>query len=472
MAITKISNPPDIYPGFNDNFFVVSSTNSGQNQFNYTAQILINGTDQGTLRINSDVNGYGILNLKDYLRNRFSSDSTLSNKFTKWQNSYVQYQINYGEEYFVSSSIENIYQYFDQSTGQTFLVIKPVGSSTFPFAVGDTIRTDFPNSIFNYSGTFKVLNKHNGTTVGTGNNLILSCIWQGTNGDSGTAYAVVKSSLPNLSTETGVAFMAAYAQTVILNYSQTSLDSSFLTNMPTNFKMKLSNRGTLSFHLPTVGVTNCLITTNDNRNYRINNTTLTNQSDISQTFGKIGFAPSNLAQLVNGDLGISNALPVITASTLYYDVTLTKPSGSFQTKRIYIDRTCGVNDIAVYFIDRKGSCVPFNFTGVRRDNVQIKRSVYQTENSYTSIGAEYVFNTEADETTILNTNWLSEADSLYFKEFLTSRFHWIEDGVQPLGAEQITPVTVLTDKVEIQRSQTGLIRYTIEVKSGYKNYLN
>jgi hypothetical protein len=155
-------------------------------------------------------------------------------------------------------------------------------------------------------------------------------------------------------------------------------------------------------------------------------------------------------------------VPIIPASGATYLEVKAKGSGSTsETYTITIKDECSkYTDNDVYFLNRYGAIESFRFNRVRKDNFTIQRKTYK-QTQYQLSGSNYSYETSARSTSnynteimqkiTLNSNWITEEESVWLKELVTSPSIWLlDDGV--LKAINITNTdysvkTLLNDKV-------------------------
>lgn len=108
-----------IKPVYNDDFFVVSSTNYTQPNFQYVCDIYVNGSYiTRTKTFPHPTNYSGLFNPKRIVESYLSKDFDLTtNNWTKNTNSYCYYVLKFGEEFGADSSGTTIYP--DQATSNT-----------------------------------------------------------------------------------------------------------------------------------------------------------------------------------------------------------------------------------------------------------------------------------------------------------------------------------------------------------------
>ena len=80
MAITIKVEPQEIQSAYNEVIIVLDSTNKAQDKFKYVVDININGTFSSRLKIQSNPQGFGIVNLQKHLESYVTSSLDLESK--------------------------------------------------------------------------------------------------------------------------------------------------------------------------------------------------------------------------------------------------------------------------------------------------------------------------------------------------------------------------------------------------------
>ena len=94
----SISQQPSLYaPAYNDQIYVVTSSNNGQTNFNYIAQVYI-GSDIITLKAPANPTyGSGVFNIGRIIENYVNSDiDRTALSFQTNANSYKEYYVRFG----------------------------------------------------------------------------------------------------------------------------------------------------------------------------------------------------------------------------------------------------------------------------------------------------------------------------------------------------------------------------------------
>lgn len=108
--ITIEQNVTGVRPAYNDDFFVVSSTNKTANSFQYIADIYVNGTYITREKcFPHPTTGNALFNVKRIVENYVSKDFSFDIKFATSPNSFCYYQVKFGEEFDSSTTGTTIY---------------------------------------------------------------------------------------------------------------------------------------------------------------------------------------------------------------------------------------------------------------------------------------------------------------------------------------------------------------------------
>jgi len=108
--ITIQQSPEAITPAYEDMVYVVSGLNSSQANFKFIADILVNGETTRIAVFPDSVYNVGVFNISKIVSTYLGSDiSTDSFGFQECPNSIIDYTVQFGEEYGVSSSGTTVY---------------------------------------------------------------------------------------------------------------------------------------------------------------------------------------------------------------------------------------------------------------------------------------------------------------------------------------------------------------------------
>jgi hypothetical protein len=107
MAITVRQQPANLFPAYNDAVYIVTSSNVAQPNFKFVADIYVNSVKVDRMLIPPHPTELsGKVNVSPLLESRVSVDINLSdNRILPNTNSYVQYEVKFGEAYGSSGTI-------------------------------------------------------------------------------------------------------------------------------------------------------------------------------------------------------------------------------------------------------------------------------------------------------------------------------------------------------------------------------
>jgi hypothetical protein len=204
------------------------------------------------------------------------------------------------------------------------------------------------------------------------------------------------------------------------------------------------------------------------------NTLQTGYFDVSIT-NKYGYVAVGTYDLENSSAAIwTGSTPsTIIDGASYYDVFLSNGNNQ-ETVRYYIDAKCSKYEpIRLHWLNRLGGFDTFNFNLKSEEETGIKRASYlQEEHNFT--GTSWEYNTMSRGTTdyhvsmqdklTINTDFLTEAESVWMESFATSPVIYQEVNNQLIAmsgkAKMINKQTSLNDK---------LMQYTFELDYSLTN---
>jgi hypothetical protein len=400
MAITILQQPLDYTPVYNDINFVCSSTNVAQPNFNFIFDVKINGTIVSRHRIPARPdNNYGLFNAKRIAENYLTQNFP-----------YNLITVN------VSSSL-------------ILLLVVEVGEE---YGATPTI---YP-------------------TLSTSGNKYL---W------------IASLDAPEWVDYTITKYRLMTSQLAI---------SQLLTNNA-NHKIKLTEKAYLS---ALVGETNAVgnfqVRAYDSSDNLIKNTYITNPyATITSTNTRlvnVPSGPSNLNQIINANLDASTQHQgdIIPSNSAWYEITTRGTSASSLPVVYTINTTCTKYDSKrIYFLNKLGAYDAFTFDLVSRENNAIERKQYRRNLGGFS-GSSYIYSdlqrsniiydTQVKETMVLNSNWITELESAWLEELLTSPITYMET------TEGIEVVNVTDSNYEVRKTVNDkLFNLQITIEKSY-----
>jgi hypothetical protein len=476
MAITIEGQPQRVTTGYNPVMYYLSSTNVNEEGFRYIVEVYLAGTATKLFEKRyppRPVDGFAEINISRDLQAYLSANEPFGVSSQNATNHYVGYDIKFGEEYKVAWDFTD----YVFNAGQTGFWQVP-NVTPHPFVLGDQVSVvldsppgDFRDALEGQFSVIEVVDAYNITT---------SLPWIGT-GAAVTGQIFYsdnrKSRFTNLASVTEqMAFNGALNMVSFRDWDYTDylLDGNglFLTNQPNNFRVTPTQDIYMAYlhEFSPLGRRMYFETNNGDLVYKSitsNNTTGIGLADV----GTNGLG--SLTMLVG-------TLPLIDASTEWYEFYVATTSGTIlsERKRMYLNRTCSIEDYEIVFLDRLGSFSSFPFQLRSMDKGNISRLSYNKKfGNVNTTSNTFEFNTwDSGRTTYhvdlskdltLNTNWLTDSESVYFEELLTSGYTYIKIDSEYFAC-QVQETTFETQR----QKNKNLIRKTIVVKLSVDTPIN
>jgi hypothetical protein len=254
---------------------------------------------------------------------------------------------------------------------------------------------------------------------------------------------------PNLTTSSGYCFNGVFSPLDFLDFATNTyvlqnISSQFLTDRPT-FESRTGEKLILGF------MTNAV-----NEGYFLevktysSDGTLFNTVDIQNPYAALSNREDRsinlrvdydwLSNLTDSDLA-SGTTPIFDNNWKYYDVVIQNISKSqvSETIRIYAgeDICSKYTPIRFKFMNNYGKYDYYTFTGAMTKNTNIKRNTYKSNPNQWS-GTNYSYSTTSrglsqyetilDDTITINSDWITEAESIWLEQLVTSPDVYIYDG--------------------------------------------
>jgi len=487
MALTFVALPPKPHPAYNPHVYYLDSTNKNQPSFRYVVQIFAAGT--ANLLAEMDIaprpgDGYGYVDVSKIIQSQISNALILTNTtfYSADANAVYAYDVKFGEDYSFTWAFDD-YQF---NTGPNFLGQTNLVSFTTPhgLAVGNqiynvltTVYGNFQDAI---NGYFTVVEVPNPFTITINLNFPGS--------------APLTPGNTQLAAGTGPRFLNLLNDTAVVAWNRAYTFEDFTTYntnqiLPNNPQTRIQNNAPTDFK--------CFDWQHLHWNFYDNKTNLIDTvyfvNDAGEQFTKstssatmfmkaVPCGPGNLGTLTPVGLAV---LPLIKPTTQYYDVYGYDTGlgvATTQSKRVYIDRRCPINETQILFMDRAGSWSSFGFTLRQRENITVTRQDFRKElgdlggggvsNQWgyqTSDAGLTNFDVDFDARYTLATDFMSEGMNRYFAECVTSPEAYIRfDSTSPWRRIIITDTTY-----EIQsRKNKRLIRANLNIRLAVDDQVN
>jgi hypothetical protein len=181
---------------------------------------------------------------------------------------------------------------------------------------------------------------------------------------------------------------------------------------------------------------------------------------------------SSFVITINGTSAVTNALEI--NSVLVYDCAFSAQS---ELRTFNLDCSCEARftNYELVFMDRMGSFIPFNFSLNNKQRVGIKREIYNKQiGRLNTISQNYAYsNAESsnrnysimlDEQWELNSDWMTEIESVYFEQLLTSPYVFLTTGATSIA------VNIVDSSYERVRKQNKKnIMHTVTIAMANNN---
>lgn len=415
-TINMLNTPDDLAPVNKELWFRVNSASSSVSDFKYVFRV--NEKVEPFTNSYSSITTYkipprpttgdGLYSPHKLLKSFFDyNPSPYANGWYKVDEGLVKYYLDYGFEY--NPSIIWADTVFSGGfVGLTF-------SSPHGLLAEDIITLNKDNKVVNpeYDGTASI------TSVPNTYQIVTDIPWgDDTTDESGTITSLYR--LTATSSE-HIAYNGTRQyderNTDFTNtYTLVNSNSKFLTNYNQTYKSVFGdNYETISMILDNTTGYDFIVKTYDSSLSPLATYTYSILSNNDYKRMDFGVGPQNLEELESG----------ITTGVKYYDVWVEESGATVSETRSYrIDTNCSPYDnVRMMFLNRAGGWDFFNFTLDSKKKVNIQRSEYNRimDWDYT-IGDRGRTNlaTKADETWTITSDWISEKDSIWLEELLTS----------------------------------------------------
>ena len=478
MAITIISTNQDILSaGYNPLRYYIDSDKKNEKAFRYIVEVFAAGTATKLFEKKyapRPSDGYAEIDISRDVQNFLSAHTPFPN--SDYQNAtehYLKYDIKFGEEYIVAWNFDD----YIFNSGLTGFNQTP-NVTVHPFVIGDQVRVEL-NTTYNdfrdaLNGLFTI------TSVPDNYTVVTQLPWIGSGGATpGKIYYADnrKSRFLNLTSQTNKTTANIAISLIQMNSftgAQFVLDDLvqglFLTNMPRTVSQNDSQDNWLAFWNNYVSQTLRLNFQNDLGDIGYREINCTNVQGIIQVASGL----ANMGTLT----ALAGTLPIVKDDATIVTVYLTNTSDDKVSETItyQIDRRCNISDYEIVFMDRLGTFANFAMQLRAYEKGNVNRLTYNKQFG-NEVAGLVVFNTYESGTTTyhvddtreisLNTNYMTDAESVYFDELLTSGYTYLK------VKDEYFACQVQETAYETQRAiNKPLIRKSVTVRYAVQNPIN
>jgi hypothetical protein len=477
MALTKIQNPQELTPAYNQMVWVFNSTNVNQNGFRYIFTITNgSGTQLAKLPVAAEPTyGYGYVDISKIISDYLTYDINTTGVTNSCSNSMIKYNVNISESYLYSWDFtDNAYR-----TGG-YLGFK--GTTQPQFIVGDTIEVyqDSPFTNTSYEGQTTIT----GVTYSGGLWYITTNKPFGSSSpvEPGTIYYANRTKTINVGSTYSnyYAFNGRRSHSDFIGWSAsewmigstTNSTDYFLTDLPDNFYMTEDQDMWLNMFKGTESNTSTSVYFENSNGDTFKYDYIWTSSYGDTRIGQLAVGPNNATYSL-----VSGTGSLIKSTTEWYDIYLKNTTSQLSRKyRVYLDTRCKIEDYEILFMDRMGSFVSYAFQLRSKETGNIERMDYnQFLGTINTSGWSYrnedagstIYSVNFDKQLELKTNWMTDEMSVYFEQLLTSPVTYLKvDGVYQ-------PVIVQDNGYTTERQRNKiLIQKNIIVKFANKEISN
>jgi len=293
----------------------------------------------------------------------------------------------------------------------------------------------------------------------------------------GEEYGTTVVQYPDLTIDTSrKAFNASLEKRPFINWDVTEYElngvtKKFLTNMPDNNKVSLNSHGWLYF-INEAGFSAVTVQTYDSSGSLLGTFRITTAAS-----GDIQFVPSSPASLNNIDnsnlaLGVQ---PIINSDVAYYEIYAGFFTQNSETRTFVLEESCKYNTNTLIFQNNLGAFDSFTFYLGDMSTTDIERKDMKV-NVDTVVGNDIVYSmnerekvtyyTKKSETIKLMSDWISEEESNWLLELMSSPEIYLQEGNELTAVAKIK-ATNYTKKKEVRDK---LFKIDVELELGYDDY--
>lgn len=375
MAIAILQNPQTYSPIYNEVNFLVSSTKTSQDNFQYVCDIYITGITPAYFRLKASsdpTTGYGIFDVHRILENYVTTNiDKATYGFSRNDKSYVQYICKFGEEYGLSTS------------GTTVYADLTITTAKYAF-----------NGLWDFL-EYTIYNDSNYLLSGTTSKFLTS----------------LKSKRIRSTMDSWAHFMANANNTARMVIAATSTTGAVTTTVVDNL---YPNPATV----------------------------------YADRFMRVSTGPNNLNQISAIDI-ITGSQPIIPSGTASYTIKIasTGLNAKSETLTYTIDDACTKNDVLVFhWMNKYGGFDSFAFIRANTQKADITRANYKKPTGTIS-GSTYSYSAADNHNTVFDTrikdkievlsDWLTDAESVWLEELVTSPEIYLDDATYGLVAVNV-----------------------------------
>ena len=258
----------------------------------------------------------------------------------------------------------------------------------------------------------------------------------------------------------------------VTEYEMDGITKKFLTNMPDNNKVSINSHGWL-YYLDDPAITYFNVNGYD----ASGNFLYATQIDATAATSDIQFVPSSPASLNNIDNAniTVGSQPIINSNIASYNIQARGVGLYSETRTFQIEESCKYNSNTLIFQNNLGAFDSFTFykgdmstTDIERKDMKVNvDNVVSNDIVYSMNEREKVtYYTKKSETIKLMSDWISEEESNWLLELISSPEIYLQEGNELTAVAKIKATNYAKKKVVRDK----LFKIDVEIELGYDDY--
>jgi len=258
----------------------------------------------------------------------------------------------------------------------------------------------------------------------------------------------------------------------VTEYELDGITKKFLTNMPDNHKVSIKSHGWL-YYLDDPAITFINVNVFD-----LNGSPLAGAKiDVTASSSDIQYVPSSPASLNNIDVAnlLVGAQPIIDSTVGSYEIQARGVGSYSETRTFVLEESCKYNTNTLIFQNNLGAFDSFTFylgdmsmTDIERKDMKVNvDTVVGNDIVYSMNEREKVtYYTKKSETIKLMSDWISEEESNWLLELMSSPEIYLQEGNELTAVAKIKATNYTKKKVVRDK----LFKIDVELELGYDDY--
>jgi len=258
----------------------------------------------------------------------------------------------------------------------------------------------------------------------------------------------------------------------VTEYELDGITKKFLTNMPDNHKVSINSHGWL-YYLDDPAITFINVNVFD-----LNGSPLAGAKiDVTASSSDIQYVPSSPASLNNIDVAnlLVGAQPIIDSTVGSYEIQARGVGSYSETRTFVLEESCKYNTNTLIFQNNLGAFDSFTFylgdmsmTDIERKDMKVNvDTVVGNDIVYSMNEREKVtYYTKKSETIKLMSDWISEEESNWLLELMSSPEIYLQEGNELTAVAKIKATNYTKKKVVRDK----LFKIEVELELGYDDY--